>query len=117
MGEKVFDKNKWYKHYTFKAEFGKYFSLVVGQNTPHYVKYYKGNDAKRVFEDAKNIMQKKGWNYAEVTDKSNDEIGIIKADGKLHAYKKGSEYWGLKTEEGFKNGGNLNNFEYTIGGL
>jgi hypothetical protein len=110
MEEKVFDKYKWYKHYNFKAEFGKYYSLVVGQNTPHYVKYYKGNDVKRVIEDAKKIMQKNGWNYIEIVDKSNEEICLINKDGFLKAYQQGERLWKLKTDVGYLS-------EYEIGGL
>jgi hypothetical protein len=116
--EKQFDYYKWYKHYNFRAGFGERYSIVQGDNHPESLKYYKTNDVNYVVADTKRILKEKGWNYAEILDKSNDEIALINADGKLHAYKKGSEYWGLKTEEQFEDGGNLeNNITYTIGGL
>jgi hypothetical protein len=116
--EKQFDYYKWYKHYNFRAGFSETYSIVAGDNHPESLKYYKTNDVNYVVADTKRILKEKGWNYAEILDKSNDEIALINADGKLHAYKKGSEYWGLKTEEQFEDGGNLeNNFKYEIGGL
>jgi hypothetical protein len=118
--EKIFERHKWYKSYNFRAQFGKYYSLVVGENFPDYVKYYKGNDAKRVVEDAKKIMQKEGWNYAEITDKSNEEICFINKGGFLNAYERGKKVWKLKTDAGYKSrydkDGKIN-LTYSIGGL
>lgn len=121
MQEKVFDPYKWYKHYNFKANFGEYYSLVAGDNYVEYEKYYKGNDVNRVIEDAKKIMQKKGWNYVEILDKSNEEICFINKDGFLNAYERGEKVWKLKTDAGYKSrydkGGEINSLTYSIGGL
>ena len=107
----------WVTKYSFKVEFGEYFSLVDGDNYSKHIKYYKGNDAKRVIEDAKKELKKKGWVWAEITDNKNKELGIIKENGFFHAYDYGEEFWGVKSDNEYKDGGNIPKFEYTVGGL